>query len=157
MTGLKEVVTFLSAAELSSQVYWRYPFTALVGPKQLTEFMVMDVERIAEKDKPHHRVPSSHKVSWNSACWFAVGVIHLKWQWVLWQLWSTFVIPCLSTKASGERLFFVRWPICSELCSAFSFNISWRPVCSKTVCKLPVHNPIKNCKLPVHNPIKNCL
>lgn len=63
MTELKEVVTFLSAAELSSQVYWRYPFTALVGPKQLTEFMVMDVERIAEKDKPHHRVPSSHKVS----------------------------------------------------------------------------------------------
>ena len=48
-------------AELSSQVFWRTPFTALVGPKQMTEFMVMDVERIDDRNRPH-RTPVSHKV-----------------------------------------------------------------------------------------------
>ncbi|KAL8594969.1 hypothetical protein ACOMHN_038766 [Nucella lapillus] len=50
----------LQLAELSSQAYLRLPFPPLVGPKQMTEFMVMDVERIAEKDKPH-RTPASTK------------------------------------------------------------------------------------------------
>lgn len=50
----------LQTAELSSHVYWRSPFTALVGPTQMTEFMVMDLERIEGKNKPH-REPFSHK------------------------------------------------------------------------------------------------
>ncbi|XP_076457169.1 60S ribosomal export protein NMD3-like [Babylonia areolata] len=50
----------LQLAELSSQAYWRTPFTALVGPKQMTQFMVMDVEHVADKDRPH-RTPVSHK------------------------------------------------------------------------------------------------
>lgn len=50
----------LQIADLGGQHYWRQPFTPLVGHKQMTEFMVMDVERVAERDRPH-RIPSSTK------------------------------------------------------------------------------------------------
>ncbi|PVD32213.1 hypothetical protein C0Q70_07642 [Pomacea canaliculata] len=50
----------LQIAEMSSQMFWRMPFRPLVGPRNFTEFMVMNVERIEGKDKPH-RVPSSAK------------------------------------------------------------------------------------------------
>ncbi|PSN51422.1 60S ribosomal export protein NMD3 [Blattella germanica] len=38
-------------AEISSTVYWRYPFSSICNPKQLTEYVVMDVEIILGKDR----------------------------------------------------------------------------------------------------------
>ncbi|XP_077295001.1 60S ribosomal export protein NMD3 [Arctopsyche grandis] len=37
-------------AEVSASVYWRNPFLAVVNPKQLVEYIVMDLEVIKEKD-----------------------------------------------------------------------------------------------------------
>ncbi|XP_070208147.1 60S ribosomal export protein NMD3-like [Littorina saxatilis] len=51
----------LQTAELSGTVYWRLPFLSLVGPRHMTEFMVMDVERVQDKDRRAHNVPISHK------------------------------------------------------------------------------------------------
>ena len=42
---------FLLVAEINSSMYWRTPFQALGGTKQLTEYIVMDVEIIHEKEK----------------------------------------------------------------------------------------------------------
>ncbi|XP_071115506.1 60S ribosomal export protein NMD3-like [Haliotis cracherodii] len=50
----------LQVAELSGTVFWRTPFRILCGPKQLIEYMVMQVDYIADKDRPH-RVPASTK------------------------------------------------------------------------------------------------
>ena len=41
--------------------FWRYPFLAVCEPKELKEYMVIDVEIVPDKDKPH-RVPVSQKV-----------------------------------------------------------------------------------------------
>lgn len=41
-------IVFL-VAELSSTVYWRTPFNAICNPKQLVEYIVMDIEVIKEK------------------------------------------------------------------------------------------------------------
>ena len=38
------------AAELSSQVYFRNPFRSICNCKQLTEYTIMNVEYINEKD-----------------------------------------------------------------------------------------------------------
>ncbi|XP_011505275.1 PREDICTED: 60S ribosomal export protein NMD3 [Ceratosolen solmsi marchali] len=38
-------------AEISSNLYWRYPFQTICNPKQLKEYIVIDVELIKEKDK----------------------------------------------------------------------------------------------------------
>ncbi|XP_012271399.1 60S ribosomal export protein NMD3 [Orussus abietinus] len=38
-------------AEVSSTVYWRYPFNCICNPKQLIEYVVMDIEPISDKDK----------------------------------------------------------------------------------------------------------
>ncbi|XP_015606312.1 60S ribosomal export protein NMD3 [Cephus cinctus] len=38
-------------AEVSSTVYWRYPFNSICNPKQLTEYVIMDIEPIKNKDK----------------------------------------------------------------------------------------------------------
>lgn len=38
-------------AELNSTVYWRHPFDAICNPKQLTEYIVMDIELIQFKDR----------------------------------------------------------------------------------------------------------
>ena len=56
------VVSSLSGAEMSGAQYWRQPFLALVSPKHLIEYMVMDVELVSERDKPH-RPRMSTKVS----------------------------------------------------------------------------------------------
>nr|XP_022919681.1 60S ribosomal export protein NMD3 [Onthophagus taurus] len=40
-------------AEINSTIYWRYPFNSICNPRQLTEFIVMDIEPILEKDKKY--------------------------------------------------------------------------------------------------------
>lgn len=37
-------------AEVSTNLYWRHPFNSICNPKQLKEFVVMDIEPIKEKD-----------------------------------------------------------------------------------------------------------
>lgn len=37
-------------AEVSATVYWRYNFNSICNPKQLTEFVVMDIEPIKHTD-----------------------------------------------------------------------------------------------------------
>lgn len=39
-------------AEINGATFWRTPFVSLCSPKQLTEYMVMDVDLIKERDKP---------------------------------------------------------------------------------------------------------
>lgn len=48
-------------ADVSGTQFWRYPFVNLCSPKRFVEFMVMQVDIIPEKDRPH-RVPVSNKV-----------------------------------------------------------------------------------------------
>lgn len=43
----------LQVAEIAAPVYWRTPFNALCQPKQLTEFIVMQIDFILDKDKRH--------------------------------------------------------------------------------------------------------
>ena len=38
-------------AEVNSNTYWRTPFNALSGTKQLTEYVVMDIEIIRDHEK----------------------------------------------------------------------------------------------------------
>ncbi|XP_053382843.1 60S ribosomal export protein NMD3-like isoform X5 [Mercenaria mercenaria] len=42
----------LKVAEVSGQAYWRSPFVSLCSPKQLIEYMVMQVDIVLDKDKP---------------------------------------------------------------------------------------------------------
>ncbi|RUS75001.1 hypothetical protein EGW08_017224 [Elysia chlorotica] len=42
----------LQWAEMSGTQYWRQPFPALVSPKHLIEYMVMEIELVPEKDRP---------------------------------------------------------------------------------------------------------
>ncbi|XP_033225369.1 60S ribosomal export protein NMD3 [Belonocnema kinseyi] len=37
--------------EVSATVYWRYPFKSICNPKQLTEYVVMDIEPVKDKEK----------------------------------------------------------------------------------------------------------
>ncbi|XP_023316851.1 60S ribosomal export protein NMD3-like [Trichogramma pretiosum] len=37
-------------ADVSANVYWRYPFNSICNPKQLKEYTVMDIEPICEKE-----------------------------------------------------------------------------------------------------------
>lgn len=50
----------LQVADVSGTQFWRYPFVNLCSPKRFVEFMVMQVDIIPEKDRPH-RVPVSNK------------------------------------------------------------------------------------------------
>lgn len=38
-------------AEVSATVYWRYPFNSICNPKQLIEYVVMDIEPVKDKHK----------------------------------------------------------------------------------------------------------
>jgi len=38
-------------AEVNSSIYWRYPFHSICNPKQLVEYVVMDIEPILDKDR----------------------------------------------------------------------------------------------------------
>lgn len=42
---------FLLVAEINANAYWRTPFNALSGTKQLAEYIVMDIEIIHEREK----------------------------------------------------------------------------------------------------------
>lgn len=44
---------FLAVTDITSQIYWREPFTAVCNPKSLIEFIVMDVEPILDKDRKY--------------------------------------------------------------------------------------------------------
>lgn len=48
-------------AELSANVYYRQPFEAICNPKQLTEYIVMDIEVILDKDR--HFFPGQGQIS----------------------------------------------------------------------------------------------
>ncbi|CAG9865332.1 unnamed protein product [Phyllotreta striolata] len=45
--------TTAQIAEVSSTVYWRNPFSAICNPKQLVEYIVMDIEPIMDKDRKY--------------------------------------------------------------------------------------------------------
>lgn len=51
-------------AEVNSVTYWREPFNAICNPKTLTEFIVMDIEPIMDKDRKYFpgQGPISKKV-----------------------------------------------------------------------------------------------
>jgi nonsense-mediated mRNA decay protein 3 len=41
----------VTVAEVSSTIFWRYPFDSICDPKQLTEYIVMDIDHILDKDR----------------------------------------------------------------------------------------------------------
>jgi nonsense-mediated mRNA decay protein 3 len=41
----------VTVAEVSSTIFWRYPFDSICDPKQLTEYIVMDIDLILDKDR----------------------------------------------------------------------------------------------------------
>lgn len=43
----------LQVADMSGAVYWRSPFISLCSPKQLIEYMVMQVDIVPDKEKPN--------------------------------------------------------------------------------------------------------
>ncbi|NXX83980.1 NMD3 protein, partial [Urocolius indicus] len=43
--------TTLQIAEIDGNTYWRHPFNSLFQPKQLEEFIIMDINRVQEKKK----------------------------------------------------------------------------------------------------------
>ncbi|KAK3087048.1 hypothetical protein FSP39_000980, partial [Pinctada imbricata] len=47
-------------AEMNGTSYWRHPFQAVCSPKHLSEFMVIDIEVIPDRERPH-RTPVSTK------------------------------------------------------------------------------------------------
>ena len=51
----------VSVAEIKGAQYWRYQFISLCDPKQLSEYMIIEVEIVQDKDKPQ-RIPVSNKV-----------------------------------------------------------------------------------------------
>ncbi|XP_012257245.1 60S ribosomal export protein NMD3 [Athalia rosae] len=38
-------------AEVNATIYWRYPFNSICNPKQLTEYIIMDIEPIKDSEK----------------------------------------------------------------------------------------------------------
>ncbi|KAH8276347.1 60S ribosomal export protein NMD3 [Drosophila bipectinata] len=52
-------------AELTSQVYFRAPFEAICNPKQLVEYVVMDIDVIMEKDRKTY--PGQGQISFKHA------------------------------------------------------------------------------------------
>ena len=53
---------FISVAEIGGATYWRTPFVSLCSPKQLTAYMVMQVDYIMDKDRPRVMGQVSNKV-----------------------------------------------------------------------------------------------
>ncbi|KAH3711261.1 hypothetical protein DPMN_070763 [Dreissena polymorpha] len=52
----------LQVAEVSGPVFWRSPFVSLCSPKQLVEYMVMDLQLVPDKEKPVILGQVSHKL-----------------------------------------------------------------------------------------------
>ncbi|NWQ81419.1 NMD3 protein, partial [Columbina picui] len=51
----------LQIAEVDGNTYWRHPFNSLFHPKQLEEFIIMDINRVQEKKKAAGAGPRSNK------------------------------------------------------------------------------------------------
>lgn len=49
-------------AEIDGNTYWRHPFNSLFHPKQLEEFIIMDINRVHEKKKGAGAGARSNKV-----------------------------------------------------------------------------------------------
>jgi nonsense-mediated mRNA decay protein 3 len=45
------VQMYFTVAEVHSTVFWRYPFDSICNPKQMTEYVVMDIDLILNKDR----------------------------------------------------------------------------------------------------------
>jgi len=41
----------VTVAEVNSTTFWRYPFDSICNPKQLTEYIIMDIDLILNKDR----------------------------------------------------------------------------------------------------------
>ncbi|XP_064597134.1 60S ribosomal export protein NMD3-like [Liolophura sinensis] len=52
----------LQMAEMSGANFWRTPFVSLCSPKEMTEYMVMQVDPVPEKEKPHRAHASTKHV-----------------------------------------------------------------------------------------------
>ncbi|PKU34770.1 hypothetical protein llap_14926 [Limosa lapponica baueri] len=52
----------LQIAEIDGNTYWRHPFNSLFHPKQLEEFIIMDINRVQEKKKGAGAGARSNKV-----------------------------------------------------------------------------------------------
>ena len=61
---------FSPVAELNANTFWRSPFTSLCDPHQLTEYTVLQVERIGDGDMRHVKGggAKSKKVSIHGDC-----------------------------------------------------------------------------------------
>lgn len=51
----------LQVADVTAPVFWRNQFNCVCSPKQLTEFIVLEVEQISQKDRKHTLSPVSSK------------------------------------------------------------------------------------------------
>lgn len=56
------LVGFFPVAEIDGNTYWRHPFNSLFHPKQLEEFIIMDINRVQEKKKSAGAGARSNKV-----------------------------------------------------------------------------------------------
>ena len=45
------MVQFNIVADLNSTLYWKHPFDAIFNPKQLVEYVVMDIRQIDDQDR----------------------------------------------------------------------------------------------------------
>lgn len=66
----------LKVIELNADTYWRYPFQTICNPKQLREFIVMDIEESCGDVKPHVFGASSAKHKLSDACYEGIGDIN---------------------------------------------------------------------------------
>jgi nonsense-mediated mRNA decay protein 3 len=41
----------VTVAEVNSTTFWRYPFDSICNPKQLMEYIIMDIDLILNKDR----------------------------------------------------------------------------------------------------------
>lgn len=53
---------FFPVAEIDGNTYWRHPFNSLFHPKQLEEFIIMDINRVQDKKKGAGAGARSNKV-----------------------------------------------------------------------------------------------
>lgn len=56
------VAFYFPVAEIDGSTYWRHPFNSLFHPKQLEEFIIMDINRVQEKKKVAGAGARSNKV-----------------------------------------------------------------------------------------------
>lgn len=56
------VAFYFPVAEIDGNTYWRHPFNSLFHPKQLEEFIIMDINRVQEKKKVAGAGARSNKV-----------------------------------------------------------------------------------------------